>query len=75
MLIIGSGGSTPVLDENGRGTPVMDEMMEGGGTPIQDEGGATPIQDEMGFTPLRDEPSYLFRGSPQVVINNMNFLI
>jgi hypothetical protein len=62
------------MDEmmEGGGTPVQDE---GGATPVQDEGGATPIQDEMGFTPLRDEPSYLFRGSPQVVINNMHFLI
>jgi hypothetical protein len=38
----------------------MDEMMEGGGTPVQDEGGATPVQDEGGATPIQDEILYAF---------------
>ncbi|XP_063430496.1 protein IWS1 homolog A-like isoform X2 [Mytilus trossulus] len=70
-----SGGSTPVQDEDGRATPVMDETQEGGGTPTQDEGGCTPVQDEGGctpvqdegrLTPVQDEPStYDMRASPQ----------
>ncbi|XP_076096303.1 uncharacterized protein LOC143067132 isoform X2 [Mytilus galloprovincialis] len=52
-----SGGSTPVQDEDGRATPVMDEM-EGGGTPTQDEGGCTPVQDEGGCTPVQDEGGF-----------------
>ncbi|CAC5405365.1 SPN1 [Mytilus coruscus] len=59
-----SGGSTPVQDEDGRATPVMDEM-EGGGTPLQDEGGCTPVQDEGRLTPVLDEPTYDMRASPQ----------
>lgn len=57
MYITGSGGSTPVQDEDGRATPVMDEM-EGGGTPTQDEGGCTPVQDEGGCTPVQDEGGF-----------------
>ncbi|VDI06281.1 transcription factor SPN1 [Mytilus galloprovincialis] len=52
-----SGGSTPVQDEDGRATPVMDEM-EGGGTPTQDEGACTPVQDEGGCTPVQDEGGF-----------------